>query len=398
MTKVSIEKNKKKILFIHHATGWGGAPKSMIQVIKALDKEKYNVHVLLIKDSIVSEKLEESNISYSIAQSKFYKKYYRYFIHSEAGYVKWYQIIRFIHLSILWLLSRFFFAPQELRNHKADIVHLNSSTLTDWLAPAKQKGKVIIHIREPFRNGKIDIIAFFFRRQIKKYADRIIAISKDNARRINIPHKTTVFYNFVESGYTPVNSDSYYSKKCLYVGGGAKIKGFFTLVDALDYLDNDVIVYFAGNYSNSSGKKGIKRLLKKFIWYRRNKAIQKIKQHPNAKYLGLVHNVSTYIDETCCLISPLTKPHFSKPVIEAFFRKKPVIVSDISGMKEEVDNGSNGIMIPVGNSKELAKAINKLANNPQLAMKMGERGYKEAILKYSEKNISILQEIYKALC
>jgi hypothetical protein len=28
----------KKILFIHHAAGWGGAPNSMIKLIKAMNR------------------------------------------------------------------------------------------------------------------------------------------------------------------------------------------------------------------------------------------------------------------------------------------------------------------------------------------------------------------------
>lgn len=388
--------NKKKILFIHHAEGWGGAPKSMIQLINSLDKSKYDCKVLLIKYSIVADKLKENGINFSVAQSRFYKKYYHYFVHSEAGYIKWYQIIRLVRLSILWILSRYYFAPKELSTHEANIVHLNSSALTDWLAPSRKLGKVVIHIREPFRKGRLDFLHYFFRRQYKKYADRIIAISKDNAKRVNIPEKTMVIYNFAEIKDLNIHPDSYCSKKFLYIGGSAKIKGFFTLVDALDYLDKDVIVYFAGYYSNTTGK-GFKGKLKKIIRARLYEAIRRIKQHPNAKYLGLVHNVSEYIDQTCCLISPFTVPHFSRPVIEAFLHKKPVIVSNVSGMEEIVNNGVNGLIFPAGDSISLANAINKLANNPQLAKEMGENGYKEAMLKYTEKNIYAIQDIYNSL-
>lgn len=60
-----------KILFIHHAAGWGGAPKCMVNLIKDLDPAKYEVEVLLLKDSVVASKLTEFGIKYSIAESVF---------------------------------------------------------------------------------------------------------------------------------------------------------------------------------------------------------------------------------------------------------------------------------------------------------------------------------------
>ena len=62
---------KVKILFIHHASGWGGAPINMINIINELDKTKFDPHVLLLKDSIVKDRLEEKNIGYTVCNSFF---------------------------------------------------------------------------------------------------------------------------------------------------------------------------------------------------------------------------------------------------------------------------------------------------------------------------------------
>ena len=146
----------------------------MINIIKSLDAQDYKCEVLLIKDSIVAEKLNDLGIPYNIVKSTFYSKYYHYFTHSEAGYIKWYQIFRFTKLSMYWLLSRYYFAKKELDKFEYDIVHLNSSVLTDWLAPCKRKGKVIINIQEPVSMGYFGIRHSFFKNQMKKYADKVI--------------------------------------------------------------------------------------------------------------------------------------------------------------------------------------------------------------------------------
>lgn len=389
----------KKILFIHHAAGWGGASNSLIKLVNSLDRLKYDVDVLLLQHSIFADRLGEYGIKYKVAESIFYKRFYRFFAHSEAGYVKWYQAFSFLKLSILWILSRCIFAKKELAKHDFDIVHLNSSVLTDWLAPAKEKGKVIIHIREPLRKGKFDLLYYFFKSNIRKYANKIVAISEDNARRIAIPAKTVVIYNYSEiPDYLPSES-SYASKKVIYLGGSSKSKGFYTLVDALDYLDKDVKVYFGGHYATMLKPQNIIQIMKFALSNakNRNTAIQKIKNHPNAELVGLIFNVDDYLEEVCCLVSPYLVPHFSRPVIEAHLHKKAAIGSNVEGMDEIIAHEKNGLIVPRDNPKALAAAINVLTANSQKAKRFGKDGYNIAIQKFTPRNIQLFECIYDQL-
>lgn len=389
----------KKILFIHHATGWGGAPINLIENICALDKTEYKPFVLLLKDSIVSKKLEENKISYVVAKSDFYKKYYRYISHSEASYIKWFELFKYLKLSILWILSNKYFAKKELRELDFDIAQVNSSVLIDFLKPCSLKGKVIIHIQEPFRKGHFDFIYWVFRNQIKKYADNIIAISQDNANRINLPDKTTVIYNYANIPDNPPNVESFYSKKFLYLGGAAKIKGFYTLVKALDYLSIGTTIYFGGSYESPKQRGKLKSAIKRLLRYGKKKeeAIYKMRNHRNAIEIGLTYNVSDYLDEVCCLISPFSKPHFSRPVIEAHLHGKPAIGSDVEGMDEIILNGENGLIFKTDNAIELAKAINYVASNPEKAMQMGQNGFKIAKMKFTRMNVKMFESIYNNL-
>ena len=65
--------NKIKILYVHHGTGWGGAPISMLNVLNQLDKSQFEPHVLLLKDSIVKDRLAENNIACTVCSSLFFK-------------------------------------------------------------------------------------------------------------------------------------------------------------------------------------------------------------------------------------------------------------------------------------------------------------------------------------
>ncbi len=392
----------KKILFIHHAQGFGGAFISMLKLIKSLDIKLFEVEVLLVKDSIASDKLKENGIKYSIAKSKFYSKYYRYFEHSEAGYIKWYNIYSLLKHIVLWVLSRYYFSKIELKNHQYDIVHLNSSVLTDWIYPAKQKGNVVYHVREPFKNSKYDVLAKFLRRQMK-YADKIIAISKDNALRINLPPLTEVVYNYAEVPNSEIDINSYSSKKVLYLGGDFAIKGFYTMVDSLQFLDKDIKVYFAGSYRQKRKRnifsKFIINIIKILTGYgkKHTDCLKIMRSSSNAVELGMIDNVGDYINQSCCVLSPFSKPHFARPIIESFLYKKPVIATDVEGMSEIVQNNVNGIIIPKDNPIKLAQAINDMCYNSFRIKFLGENGYNVAIVDYTPNNIKKIEYIYTRL-
>lgn len=393
-----------KILFVHHSTGWGGAPINMINIINSLDKNLFSAHVLLLKDSVVSKKLNESKIPYTIVTSKFYKKYYKYLIHSEAGYIRWYQIVRFFKLFIFWLLSNRIYAKKELDQFKPDVIHLNSSVLIDWLRPCSKKGKVILHVQEPFRKGKFDLLYHFLRWQISKYADSVVAISEDNAIRLNLLNKTKVIYNYCELPNSNPSEFSYKSKKVLYVGGSASIKGFLTIAEAVNYLDSDIHLYFAGHYGYIPLIKmnylSIKHFIKYVFFSEYRKRIQmmiRLNRTQNVTIVGLTNSINELVNEVCCLVSPFTVPHFSRPVIEAHMQSKPVVVTNVAGIGEIVNHGVTGLIVPVNNPWKLADAISYLCNNPSIAQNMGEAGYKAAIESFSPINIEQFAKIYQSL-
>ncbi|MEI6611185.1 MAG: glycosyltransferase family 4 protein, partial [Deltaproteobacteria bacterium] len=265
----------------------------------------------------------------------------------------------------------------------------------------KEKGKVIIHIREPYRKIKFDILHSFFTSQMRKYADRIIAISEDNSKRIGIQERTTVIYNYAAVPNSYPSQSSYTSKKVLYLGGADYIKGFYTLVDALDYLDKDVKVYFGGYFrvddKPDTLKGRIKQIAKLVLFRKKIAANEKIHTHPNAIVIGLTYKANEYLDEVCCLVSPLSVPHFARPVIEAHLQKKPVIGTDVEGMDEIIEHEKTGLIVPKNNPKALAAAINELTANSQKAKNFGEAGYNVAIKKFTPKNIDEFERVYDTL-
>ncbi len=62
-------------------------------------------------------------------------------------------------------------------------------------------------------------------------------------------------------------------------------------------------------------------------------------------------------------------------VIEAKLFKLPVVLYNVGGSKEVIENGLNGFLIKPGDRKSLSDYLELLANNQRLRLKIGQLGY-----------------------
>jgi glycosyltransferase involved in cell wall biosynthesis len=69
---------------------------------------------------------------------------------------------------------------------------------------------------------------------------------------------------------------------------------------------------------------------------------------------------------------------------EAFATGKPVIASDILGLREEVSDGRDGLLFRTGDAADLAAKIDFLASNPALAKQMGKMARAKAVTEWNE--------------
>jgi glycosyltransferase involved in cell wall biosynthesis len=73
--------------------------------------------------------------------------------------------------------------------------------------------------------------------------------------------------------------------------------------------------------------------------------------------------------------------------IEALAMEKPVIVTDIRGLREVVDDGKTGKLIPTGSADQIAKAIIYMINNRKEAIEMGKKGRRKVEKEFDERII-----------
>jgi glycosyltransferase involved in cell wall biosynthesis len=81
--------------------------------------------------------------------------------------------------------------------------------------------------------------------------------------------------------------------------------------------------------------------------------------------------------------------------LEAMASGKPVIISDIPGVREVIENKKEGLLTPPMDIKEMANKIKKLLDHPKLRKQMGKAGRKKVVEKFEiAKVVDQLEEVY----
>ena len=70
-------------------------------------------------------------------------------------------------------------------------------------------------------------------------------------------------------------------------------------------------------------------------------------------------------------------------IIEAKAAAKPIVATDVGGVSEVVADGQNGYLVPHGGESIMADRLIKLANDSSLRQSMGTNGYEEARAMFS---------------
>ena len=111
------------------------------------------------------------------------------------------------------------------------------------------------------------------------------------------------------------------------------------------------------------------------------------------------HGVRELLRESDIFIMPTScQEAFGVSALEAQAMAVPVIATKKGGIPEVVKDGETGLLVEARDSQQLAQAILKLIENPQLRLKMGELGRKFVTANFSwEKCAKDMIEIYHGI-
>jgi len=116
------------------------------------------------------------------------------------------------------------------------------------------------------------------------------------------------------------------------------------------------------------------------------------------EWWGHREDMPTVFSEAHIICLPSFREGLPKVLIEAAACGRPIVTTDAPGCREIVNNEVNGLLVPVRNEMELANAIQRLIESPELRQTMGARGREIVLKEFSvEKVVSETMAVYESL-
>ncbi len=399
----------KRILYIHHGGGIGGAPLSLLYLLRQLDRSRYEPVVVTLKQGPIVDLYRQEGIE----------------THVEPG------IGDFSHTTLEWYGGRDLWRlPGKLlrigpsirrtrklvRRFQPDLVHLNSSTLAPAAIGCGREGvPVVWHIREPLAKGYFGLCRAWIRRVVDRNAAAVIAICQNDADQLKPGDRVHVIYNFVDFGQfdRSLTGENFRQEMgidedapvVVMLGGVAEPKGTLTLVRALPELVEavpGVRVVIAGPEPKPLREAGIKGLAKRLLGVDAyQKAVQReingLDESARRAILftGIRRDVPDILAAGTCLVFPSSVPHFARPIIEAAAMGIPSVASDLGGPRELIVHGETGLLVPPNDPAALAGALASIVGDRQYAHQLGEAAYQRAQKHFdSAQNAAATVAIY----
>ncbi|SEO49915.1 Glycosyltransferase involved in cell wall bisynthesis [Flavobacterium sp. CF108] len=126
--------------------------------------------------------------------------------------------------------------------------------------------------------------------------------------------------------------------------------------------------------------------------------LQIINENSKILSVGFQQDVRSYFAISDCLVFPSYREGFPNVVMQAGAMGLPSIVSDINGCNEIIEDGINGIIVPVKNAQLIYDSMQRMISDSKLKNTLKEKSREMIVSRYDQKVIwdAILDE-YKKL-
>jgi glycosyltransferase involved in cell wall biosynthesis len=117
--------------------------------------------------------------------------------------------------------------------------------------------------------------------------------------------------------------------------------------------------------------------------------------------ITVVHNVphpqvmASWMRASIAVVPSVWQETLGFVAVEAMIAGSPVVASDVGGLREVVQHGSTGLLVPPGDADALAAALDSLLDNPDLRKRMGEAGRERARAFGVRNAVPRIVEVYE---
>lgn len=407
-TKKAEDGELMRILYVHHRSELGGAPTSLLLLLREISKKpEVTFRVLCPKGPALSMFLREAFDAHSISISGFY-----HIPGNKYQGLRWLLFVKEVFFLIphLWSLWR------HLTKFQPHIVHLNEVVLIPaaWLSRLSGS-KVVWHIR-----GVIDHGHYGFRRQfvmycLRNWASAVITIDDDERSDLdNVPQALTVhnsvdFHKFRQGIPKTVARDKlglpHNELIVTMISRIQRVKGSYDFVHAANFVvkaENSAFFLLVGGPPRPASffrtLKGKFLLLLHLIEDSETITKGLISRYTlleKVKILDFIDNVEDAYTATDVIVFPSFLRGPSRSALESAAIGIPIVCSTEKWSDDVIKDGKTGFLVPQGDVQAIADAIIKLLKDPELRARMGRNARSHA-LKYFDpsKNANKIYHIY----
>jgi len=375
--------DKISILFVIDGLEFGGGERTFLQLIEGLSSKQYDIHIATSPRGIFTDVL----------------------IKKEAKPIPINLMKRFSFSTLRRLIK-------IIKENKINIIHSQGARADFYSRMAtrllKSKVGVVSTIAMPVEGYDVGLlrkrIYCFFDRFSERCVDRFIVISDELKKFLIDKHKIppeNIFkiYNGIElNEYHPDNSDKSSMKirkefginkdEFLIAGIGRLVwqKGFEYLIDAVPRITKQIakikfLIVGEGPLKESLIEKS-----------------KKLEVEDKIVFTGFRSDIKEILTSIDILVMPSLREGFPMVTLEAMAMVKPIVATDINGIREQIDHDENGLLILPENPEAIADAIIFLFNNKEKSEQLGFAARKRAEEKFSiEEMIRKTKAVYEEL-
>lgn len=380
------------ILFLHAGAEMYGADKVLLDLVRKLDKTKFNPYVILPSGGILESSLKNEGVRvdvlpYPIMRRKYFnlKGIFQY----VWGIKKYSKLLRKIAVE-----------------NNIDIIHSNTAAVMEGSIVSKK-----LHIPHLWSIHEIIVSPRFMYKFTSRMIARHSSVTVTDSKAVKehllksgcfSDSDIKVIYNGVDiCRFNPENSCEYlydewnipHGKKVIGMMGRVNSwKGQQDFLEAANMVmaaDSDVYTIFIG--SAFEGEE-----------WREKELAEKIEKSP---YKDRIINKGYRTDSQCIyklfdvFVLPSINPDpLPTVVLEAMATGKPVIGYRHGGVCEMVEEGYNGLLADVRNPKDLADKICILMSDIELCREMGKHSRERLLSDFSMASyVSQYSKLYEGI-
>ncbi len=372
---------KTNVLFINHSVRDGGPGRSLLYILKYIDRDKINPLVLIPKHDIFSESLKSEGIFENvIVDPRFPENIQKSTMVSDTTWAPGLMRVFSIIANIVNMLRLLFGSPKIIRENGIDIIYCNGTLakIVGTLIGRKNKKPVIWHVRNiqqtRFMKSLMEMLSGF------SCVKKIICVSRATAKPFKrAKSKVNVVYNGIDpadfdrdSIRGSLREEFSIPSDTVLVGNTGRVvprKGYVEFIDTVGRLVSN---------SNISEKT-------KFVivgdtpWFFPKNHLRELEDHAERLgvrdsfiFTGYRKDVRPYLKDFDLFVIPSNYPDpFPRSVIEAMAFSLPVVGFSIGGIAEAIEDGKTGFLCAPGNFQKIGESISILARDTEARDEMG---------------------------